>query len=336
MKWIVRLSAVLVVVVAAIVLYAVATARSAENPVGFEAVQAAAPDGRPMALGIWYPTSGSPRPTTLLGATLLKVAPAGPVLGSALPLVVISHGNGGGVASHVDLAMALASAGYVVAAPMHPGDNFADQSAAGSPTLFSDRARQLRASIDYMLDHWQGHDHIDATRVGAFGLSAGGFAVLTLIGGKPDMASIATHCAAHPEFVCAVLRHSGSGLLKVPVGDVGEFAADPRIKAAVVAAPGLGFTFASDGLAGVGVPVQLWSGELDQTVPYASNAGIVRAGLGAHVEYHEAKGAAHLSFLSPCGLLKPPAVCTDAPGFDREKFHAAMNADVIRFFNAHW
>ncbi len=334
MKWIVRLFAFLVVVVAAIALYAVASARGSENPVGFEAVRTTAPDGRPMALGIWYPTSGSPRPTTLLGATLLKVAAAGPVLGNALPLVVISHGNGGGVSSHVDLAMDLASSGYVVAAPMHPGDNFADQSAAGSPTLFSDRARQLRASIDYMLEHWQGHDRIDAKRVGAFGLSAGGFTVLTLIGGKPDMASIANHCAEHPEFVCTALKHARSGLLKAPPEDAGEFAAEPRIRAAVVAAPGLGFTFAPDGLAGVDVPVQLWSGELDQTVPYASNAGVVRAGLGAHAEYHEAKGAMHLSFLSPCGLLRPPAVCADAPGFDREAFHAAMNAEVIRFFDA--
>lgn len=334
MKWLIRLFAFLVVVVAAIVLYAMATARGSENPVGFETVRTVAPDGRPMALGIWYPTSASPRPTTLIGATLLKVAAAGPVLGSALPLVVISHGNGGGVASHVDLAMDLASAGYVVAAPMHPGDNFADQSAAGSPTLFSDRARQIRATLDFMLGGWSGSAHIDSGRVGAFGFSAGAFTVLTLIGGKPDMTSIPTHCTRQPEFICTVLQQTHSALLSSPPADAGEFSPDPRIKAAAIAAPGLGFTFASAGMAEVRVPVQLWSGALDRTVPYASNTAIVRDGLGSRVEFHEAHGATHFSFLAPCGLLKPPALCADPAGFDREAFHRQMNAELIRFFGS--
>ncbi|MCK7495223.1 MAG: hypothetical protein MZW92_32090 [Comamonadaceae bacterium] len=61
----------------------------------------------------------------------MEVARNAPVAGGGLPLVVVSHGNGGGPQSHADLALALASAGYVVAAPMHTGDNFFDQSAAG-------------------------------------------------------------------------------------------------------------------------------------------------------------------------------------------------------------
>jgi len=35
---------------------------------------------------------------------------------------------------------------------------------------------------------------------------------------------------------------------------------DPRVKAAVVAAPGYGFTFVPNGLAKATVPVQIWSG----------------------------------------------------------------------------
>jgi hypothetical protein len=124
-------------------------------------------------VGVWYPTTARPRPTTLLGPLLMSVAPDGPVSGRNLPLVVISHGNGGGPGSHADLALALADSGYVVAAPMHPGDNYADQGAAGSVSLFSGRNRQLRATVDYMLGTWVGRDHIDPKRIGAFGLSAG-------------------------------------------------------------------------------------------------------------------------------------------------------------------
>ena len=102
-------------------------------------------------------------------------------------MVVISHGNGGGPASHVDIALALASAGYVVAAPMHSGDNFADQSAVGSVSWLSGRTIELHETIDYMLRDWQGHDHISPEHIGAFGYSAGGFTVLTAVGAQPDL-----------------------------------------------------------------------------------------------------------------------------------------------------
>ena len=41
--------------------------------------------------------------------------------GAGLPLVVMSHGNGGVFDGHLDTASALAEAGFVVAAPTHTG-----------------------------------------------------------------------------------------------------------------------------------------------------------------------------------------------------------------------
>jgi predicted dienelactone hydrolase len=76
----------------------------------------------------------------------MGVARDAPIAGRDLPLVVISHGNGGGPQSHADLAMALANAGYVVAAIMHPGDNYADGSALGAVSFFSGRTRQLHTA----------------------------------------------------------------------------------------------------------------------------------------------------------------------------------------------
>lgn len=332
MKWILRFLLVAVLAILAIVAYALATARGSEHPVGFQTGQTRDAQGRVLPLGIWYPTSASPRPTTLIGALLLDVAPDGPVQGQALPLVLISHGNGAGLASHADLAMDLASAGFVVVAPLHAGDNAFDQSAAASARLFSDRAQQLSASLDYMLQQWPGRDRIDPARIGAFGFSAGAFALLTLIGAQADMAVIPAHCAQQPEFICRVLQAVGSELLATPPLDSGSVVADPRLRAAVIAAPGLGFTFTSGSFAEVAVPVQLWSGDQDDTVPYASNAGIVRAGLGSRVEFHAVPAARHMSFLAPCGLLSPPALCADAADFDRAAFHADMNAQVIDFF----
>jgi predicted dienelactone hydrolase len=333
MKWVKRLAVVFVVVVVAAVAYVASTARRSANPVGFQVVRVESPSG-PVAVAIWYPTSGTPWPTTFMGGTLLSVARDGPVAGNGLPVVLVSHGNGGSALSHVDLAMDLASAGFVVAAPTHAGDNYADESRQASPALFNQRAGQLRATLDYVLKAWPGAAHVDADRVGSFGMSAGAFTVLTLVGGKPDMAAIREHCRLAAEFICKALAQVGSPLLQGADG-AGSFVADPRIRAAVIAAPGLGFTFADGGLADVRVPVQVWSGDRDDTVPFATNTAIVLQGLGRHAEAHRIKGATHLSFLAPCGVLNPPAICSDPGGFDREEAHASMTAAVLRFFDAH-
>lgn len=42
-------------------------------------------------------------------------------------------------------------------------------------------------------------------------------------------------------------------------------------------------------------------------------------------------GCGHFSFLAPCALLGPPALCQDGPGFDRGAFHREMSAAVIAF-----
>lgn len=331
MKWIKRIAAAVALLLFGIAVLLVAGAQRTEHPVGMQVARVETPDG-PVAVAIWYPTSARAWPTTFVSGQLLAVAKDGPVKGEGLPLVVISHGNGGGAPSHVDLAMALADAGYVVMAPTHAGDNFADPGRQGSPALFSQRAAQLRATVDFALGGWRDAPHVDGARVGAFGFSAGGFTVLTLAGAQPDMDAIAPHCRAAPEFICEVLRSTGSPLVERGDG-AGAFVADPRLRAAVVVAPGLGFTFGDTGLSGVRIPVQVWSGDQDTTVPYDSNTRLVEQSLGALAESHRVAGATHLSFLAPCGLIGPPAFCRDGAGFDRRAMHAAMNAQVRAFFD---
>ncbi len=116
MKWLKWVASVLLLIVIAAGAYALSTAQRSERPVGFQIRPVETISG-PMAVAIWYPTDGSAWPTTLVGGQLLSVSRDGAIKGDALPLVVMSHGNGGSALSHVDLAMELASAGHVVAAP---------------------------------------------------------------------------------------------------------------------------------------------------------------------------------------------------------------------------
>lgn len=333
MKWIVWILIVAVILAYGFVRYAMSTALRTENPVGFELIKIQGADGHSFPAGVWYPTQVQPKPTTMLSIVLMDVARNAPISGNDLPLIIISHGNGGGTASHADLALALANAGYVVVAPMHSGDNYADQSAVGSVSWLTQRNEEIHIAIDHMLDNWEYHDHIDPERIGAYGLSAGGFTVLTAIGGQPDLRIIAKHCAESSEIVCDLLQSVNSPLLNADSATMEKvFLPDLRIKAAVVAAPGLGFTFVPHGLDTVHVPIQLWSADNDINVPYATNTKLIREALGSSVEFHSVSGAGHFSFLTPCSFIAPSAICSDKGQFDRKAFHTDMNASIIMFF----
>jgi predicted dienelactone hydrolase len=335
MKWIRRSFIGLVLLAVAATAMAFSIALRGPRPTGFQFVGVVDKDGKAMSMGIWYPTDARPWPTTFAGLNLMDVARDGPLVGNALPLVVISHGTGGGPVSHADLALALAGQGFVVAAPMHDGDNFEDQRELSSAALFVNRAREIHAAVDYMLASWPNHERISPKRIGMYGFSAGGFTTLVEIGGVPDLRRLESHCATQPEFVCKFLADAHSPLVVAEnVPPASAYVHDPRIKAAVVAAPGLGFTFTAQGLAAVTVPVQLWTGAADSSVPTATNAGWVRDALGKRAELHVVPGADHFSFLVPCGLGGPPLLCHDANGFDRKRFHAAMNQEVVKFFQS--
>lgn len=251
------------------------------------------------------------------------------------PMIVISHGNGGDYRSHHDTAKALAQAGFVVASLTHTGDNWRDQSRA---TDVVGRTRQMSVLIDHMLEQWEGRDSIDADRVGAFGFSAGGFTVLAAGGGNPDLTRLMDHCRANPGFYdCRLIGQHPETTQPGAEGRL-QFAHDTRIKALVVAAPALGFTFTREGLAKVTQPVQLWQAGADQILPAPFYAEPVRDGLPTSPDYRRVDGAGHFDFLPPCApelAAAAPMICTPTPGFDRVAFHEALNREIIRFFRTH-
>jgi predicted dienelactone hydrolase len=257
------------------------------------------PDGVPLPVGIRYPTDA---PATIHAIALLQqqVAENAPVLAGRHALVVMSHGNGGWFGGHLDTALALAAAGFVVAAPTHAGDNDRDQSHA---TDLPARPRQIRDTIDAVPTDWSGRDLVDPDPIGLFGFSSGGLTVLVVAGGVPDLARVAPFCAAHASnSACALLRSHPAPL---PAADV--WTHDPRIRAVVAAAPALGFSFGSTGLAGVHAPVQLWQTRQDRIEPAPDFAEPVPAGLeraGTQVGYRDVPGRGPLGL--PCPLQRRP------------------------------
>ncbi|NVN09763.1 alpha/beta hydrolase family protein [Nguyenibacter vanlangensis] len=278
------------------------------------------PDGT--EVGIWYPATGHPTHQHLGIYEQDVVTDALPV-GHDLPLVVISHGHGGAFSGHLDTAVALANAGFVVASLTHPGDNWRDESRA---THVEDRPKALSRLITYMLSTWSSHTIIDPARIGAFGFSSGGFTVLAAAGGKPDFSRVAAHCSAHPEYYDCQLVRQHPGPLPIWTGH-----RDGRIKAIVVAAPALGYTFGREGLSSVTIPVQLWRADDDHVLPAPLYADEVRADLTRLPEFHDVPEAGHFDFLAPCAAPLP--ICQSAAGFDRAAFHQVFDKDVVRFFS---
>lgn len=66
------------------------------------------PNGKPLEFGVWYTSQSVPQPVTV-GLTTMSVALNGPVKGTALKLVVISHGTGGSFIGHHETAIGLHS-----------------------------------------------------------------------------------------------------------------------------------------------------------------------------------------------------------------------------------
>lgn len=307
---------------------AVMFAASGAYAAGFQQGVAADPSGKPIVIGIWYPSQALAKLVSM-GPMTMTVAIDAPVNGKALPMVVMSHGTGGSYLGHFDTAIALADAGFVVVALNHTGDNHADHSRSVD---VMDRPRQVSRVIDHMLSTWGARAAIDPQRIGMFGFSSGGFTTLAIIGGVPDFRKIGPMCSEHPgDFACQLLAGSDSPVVPPATAAV----ADARIKAAVVAAPALGFTFSPDGLKNVKVPVQLWRAENDTVVPHPRYAEAVRLALPTAPDYQVVSQAGHYDFLAPCSAALAalaPAICTSSAGFDRSAFHVDFDAEIVRFF----
>ncbi len=303
---------------------------------GFERATVAA--AQPIDIGIWYP-SDDPPPDEFNTRFRQAVAIGGEPTGEGLPLVVLSHGYGGWMGGHADTALALAEAGFVAVAPTHPGTNYKDKSAPPSEWMVS-RPRHISSVIDFMLEEWGHSRRLAPGQIGVFGFSAGGYTALVAAGATPDIALAIEHCAGNPaEFLCRIGVIDEVAASSLRTSDA-AFSSDPRIRAISVAAPGLGFAFGRDGLADLSVPVQIWSGSLDDRVPHETNVAPLVQWLPGPAEVHVVDQAGHFAFLTPCNPATEDAnpriwnrICVDTPGFDRTAFHDIMNAGIIAFFD---
>jgi predicted dienelactone hydrolase len=309
-------------------------AAAAEFTAGFRETSFTEPaSGETVPLTIWYPAHAA-ESRIEIGSFVMFAARQVPRASGKHGLVLVSHGDGGNRLGYRDIALALARRGYVVAAPLHARNTARDNSAAGSAALFASRPREVSAALDFVLADAALGRAIDPERIGVLGHSLGGYTALALVGGRPTVAAIVAHCAAHDDPVCLRRgRREGSG--ERPDETPFPPLRDARIRAAVVMAPML-LPFAPGALGAVDVPLRAYLAEHDTVTLNRYHGERLLDELPRAPEVIRVAGAGHFSFLSPFPAAlrgRVGGADEDPPGFDRAAFHAQLGPEIADFFD---
>ena len=300
------------------------------------------PEAPATTVALYYPTQ-APARAIPMGPFAPKVAIQAEPESTVKGLIVLSHGTGGSELGHSSLAEALAQDGYLVAALRHPRDNWQDQSMLNDnpETYFIERPRQVSWVIDALLRDPQWKDRIardaQGPKVGAVGHSAGGYTVLALAGGQPDLVRIAKHCdaerAGDPIF-CSTGR---SGQATAPSAATPPSAApltDLRVRAVVALAP-VGVVFTAASLAKIRLPVAVYEAESDRWLVPRFHAKWIAQNLPG-AELRRVPNAWHFAFMdTPSMPIASPDgdIRADPQGFDRSAFLKQLSRDLPAFFD---
>ena len=307
---------------------------------------AAAP---PIPVVLYYPTQ-TPARAIAMGPFTVQVAIQAPPDAAFKGLIVLSHGAGGTELGHSSLAEALAQQGYLVAALRHPGDNWQDQSLVQTSALryFTERPQHASRVIDALLSDpaWGPRIAKDARgpRIGALGHSAGGYTVLALAGGEPEVARIAAHCGsrrADDPIFCSMggaVPPAAQTSSAAPIGVTpNPSLRDARVRAVIAMAP-VGVVFSADSLGKVRVPVAVYNAEQDRFLVARFHAEwIARHLTGA--QHHTLSNAWHFAFMDTPSMAIPSPdgdIGANPAGFDRQALLRKMARDLPTFFDKAW
>ena len=302
-------------------------------------------DAPKTTVALFYPTAATQR-TIPMGPFTLDVAIGSKPVDKVKALILLSHGVGGSELGHSQLAQALARNGYLVAALRHPGDNWQERTLLDkSPDrYFDERPRQVSRVMDAILADPAWKDRIasdsQGTRVGALGHSAGGYTVLALAGGRPDLSRLRKHClddAKQDPIFCSMGRQgqaTSPAPMPMPVPAQAPPLADPRVRAVVAMSP-VGVPFTAASLASVRTATLVYVAELDRFLVPRFHAGWVASHLPA-ANLQRVANAWHFAFMDTPSMpiLTPDGdIAANPPGFDREAFLKQLAGELTVFFD---
>ena len=184
-------------------------------------------------MGLLYPTNDSSK-SVEFGPFKMNVAIGGSIQEGTFPLVIISHGSGGSSLGYRSIALALAKNGFIVGLPLHPKNNFEDNSSEGTIDNFVQRPKHITIVLDKLLSNKKISQSINHEKISVVGHSMGGFTALALAGGKADTSFMVDICSKNQQLSDAFCKAVKHGIIYPKQL---ETSYDKRIKAIVAMAP---------------------------------------------------------------------------------------------------
>lgn len=193
--------------------------------------------------------------------------------GRAAPVIIISHGLGSDRLSYAYLARHLASHGFAVALPEHPGSNSEQLQAlisgltsdAAPPSEAVDRPLDMKYVLDQLAATYRGR--LDMQNVGVLGQSFGGYTALALAGAEINFEKLEKDCALLDESLNLSLLLQCRALL---LPQIDYQLGDDRIKAAIAINPVDSSIFGKTEMGDIKIPVMLFSSSNDTAAPALS------------------------------------------------------------------
>jgi predicted dienelactone hydrolase len=265
---------------------------------------------------VWYPAApdaAGEHPIYTLKTSEVAVTDAAPKdLGGGLPVVMFSHGSQAYAAAMSHFMEHLASHGFLVVAPTHVGNTFAD-GADRTTDIYYLRMHDIRGAYDAMRALPADHPlaGLAGTDVAISGHSFGAYTSFALAGATHAVDELDAKCVAgtaSPGY-CSELDDAARGLFRAGFED-------DRFSAVISVDPGDFDLFTRVGVANVDVPVLHMVAELsgeDRYWPALSDARDVRMMLkdGEHNDFVDACGAGleiRCSDLRPERVFRPVRV----------------------------
>ncbi|MDR2123578.1 MAG: hypothetical protein LBP38_01150 [Desulfovibrio sp.] len=144
---------------------------------------------------VWYPARAT-MTAGVMDGRLTQAGKRGRIIPGFYPLLLLSHDTAGSRFDHNDLATSLASAGMLVVAPTHSGDNRNAGESIFTAELLRDRPRNLLRALETVLGTPEFAPYADESRIGLLGVGFGAVTVLQLLGLSPDFSLLDGYCGA--------------------------------------------------------------------------------------------------------------------------------------------
>lgn len=272
--------------------------------VGFKTLKIQDPENNiNFPCAIFYPTDVSSQDVKLAPYRIF-VSPDAPIKkNKSLPLIMLSHGSGGTYLAYRDLIASLVKNSFVVACPLHYGNNRDDNHLVADQKNLILRPRHIKLSLDSILKI----DDFLTEQIAFIGHSMGGYTGLILAG--------------------------GIGWLKQ--GHMLPANQEKRFKSFVLLSPAGGYFMAPKTLDKITSPLQVWIGEKDNVTPLIQSE-FIRDHLPEKTfcDFHLVKNGNHFSFLSPFPEeLSYLPQAKDIAGFDRVEYQKIFFTNVTNFLN---